>query len=131
MKNPKLWLAILVAGIVGNILDTVVQGHLLASSYAGIESMRHDTPIKYFIIGDFVGVAVLAWVMQLTVPALGMGARAGFVLGVFANFPTWHFIQLMFKGYPYSMAWLNTIYGIIWYIIIAAIIGAIAKPKAA
>jgi hypothetical protein len=122
---------VLVAGIVGNLLDIAVEGHLLAGAYSKVPSMRTDTPMTYFILGDFVAVIVLAWILQKVAPAIGMGAKAGLYLGIFASFPTWHFIQLMFKGYPYDLAWINTIYGIIWYVIVTAIIGAIAKPKAA
>ena len=130
MKNPRIWLAVLVAGIVGNLLDIAVQGHLLANAYSKVPSLRTDTPLVYYIIGDFVAVIVLAWIMQKVAPAIGMGAKAGLYLGIFVSFPTWHFIQLMFKGYPYDLTWINTIYGVIWYVIAAAIIGAIAKPKA-
>jgi hypothetical protein len=38
----------------------------------------------------------------------------------------------MFKDYPYSLAWINTIYGVVWYMIIGAILAAIMhKPLAA
>ena len=30
----------------------------------------------------------------------------------------------MFKGYPYRLAWINTIYGIVECVIIGAILGA-------
>jgi hypothetical protein len=39
----------------------------------------------------------------------------------------------MFKGYPYSLTWVSTIYGILWYVIVGAILAAVMKrtPAAA
>lgn len=137
MKNPKFWLAVLVAGIVSNALDFVVQAKWLTSAYySKIDSIRPDTPIYQFVIGGFTAVLVLAWVLDrlsssFEIGAMG-GACAGFYLGVLVNFPTFHFIFLMFKGYPYSLVWINTVYGVVWYMIIGAVLAAVMKkPQAA
>ncbi|HXQ81488.1 MAG TPA: hypothetical protein VN775_09260 [Opitutaceae bacterium] len=137
MKNPKCWLAVLVACIVGNGLDYLVQGMWLTSAYySKIDSMRTDTPIYQFVIGGLAAVLVLAWVLKRLSSSFGGGggggAVAGFYLGVLVNFPTYHFIFLTFKGYPYPLVWINTIYGIVWYMIIGAVLAAIMnKPQAA
>jgi hypothetical protein len=136
MKNSKCWLAVLVAGIVGNALDFVVQNKLLTSAYySKIDALKQDTNPGWFIFGDFVAVAVLAWAFGRLAAAIGDGAKggaaAGLTLGVLVNFPTFHFIFLTTKGYPYQLAWINTIYGILWYVVVGAIIGAIMKKPAA
>ena len=136
MNKSKCWLAVLVAGIVGNALDFVVQGKLLTDSYyAKIDSLKHDTAVGYFVLGDFVAAAVLAWAFCRLAAAIGEGVKggavAGFTLGVLVSFPTYHFIFLTTKGYPYPLAWINTIYGILWYVVAGAIIGAIMKKPAA
>ena len=133
MKTPRFWLAVIVAGIVANIMDFIVQGHLLTNAfYSKVASMRVDTKPIWYVIGDFAAVLVFAWVLDrlasLFSGAKG-GAIAGFYLGVLVNFPTWHFIFLMFKGFPYSVAWINTIYGIVEYIVIGAVLGALMTKK--
>lgn len=136
MKNPRFWLAVLVVGIVANALDFVVQGKLLTDAfYSKIDTMRQDTNPAWFIFGDFVAVTVLAWVYQRVASVFGPGAKggaaAGFSLGVLVNFPTWHFIGLMFKGVPYALVWTNTLFGIVWYVIAGALLGAmLSKPAA-
>jgi hypothetical protein len=132
VKNLNCWLAVLIAGIVAVVLDWAVQAKWLASAYySRIESMRVDAKPINFIIGDFVAVAVLAWVLTRLSSSFGSGARgganAGFYLGVLVSFPAYHFIFLTFKGYPYSLTWINTIYGVIWYMIIGAILGAVMR----
>jgi hypothetical protein len=134
MKNPRFWIAVIVAGIVANVMDYIVQGQLLTSAfYSKIESMRADTKPVWYIVGDFVAVLVFAWVL-VRLASLFSGAKgcaiAGFYLGVLVNFPTWHFIFLMFKGYAYRLAWINTVYGIIEYIVIGAVLGALMTKKA-
>jgi hypothetical protein len=95
--------------------------------------MRHDPNPAWLIFGDFVAVAVLACVYQRVASVFGAGAKggatAGFFLGVLVNFPTWHFVGLMFKGVPYALVWSNTLFGIVWYVIAGAILGQLlTKP---
>jgi hypothetical protein len=136
MKNPKFWIAVLVSGIVANVIDFVGQGQVLASAYySKIESMRMDTKPIWYIIGDFVAVLIFAWVLDRVLTVFGngwkAGAKAGFYLGVLVNFPSYHFIFLMFKGYPYRLAWINTIYGIVECVIIGALLAALMCKGAA
>jgi hypothetical protein len=144
MKNGRFWLAVLVAGVVCNAIDFVGQGQLLAHAYYSKmgDVMKMDTPVQWFVLGDFVAVLVLAWVYDKVWTAFGGGLKGGAIcglyLGVFASFPTFHFVFLMFKGYPYPLAWINTLYGIVWYVIAGAILAAVMKkavdgasPKAA
>jgi len=135
MKNLKCLLAILVAGIVGNLLDAYVQGNLLFNAYySKIDSMKHDTLAGWFIFADFVAVAVFTCVYKKVASAFSDGAKggacAGFYFGVLVSFPSFHYVYLTTKGYPYSLAWINTGWVIVWYMIIGAIVGAIMKPSA-
>lgn len=133
MKSSRFWIAVLVVGVVLNIIDFIVQGKVLTSMYyskmTGV--MNQDTPALWFVFGDFVAVLVLAWVYVKVASAFGSGLQAGaicgFYLGVLVNFPTFHFIHLMFKNYAYSLTWVNTIYGILWYVLAGAVLAAILK----
>jgi hypothetical protein len=136
VKTLKCLIAVIVAAIVGNALDFAVQAKWLGSAYySKIDSMRMDTPVSQFVFADFVGVFVLAWVLCRLSASFASGAKggatAGFYLGVLASFPAHHFTFLMFRGYPYSLVWINTVYAIVWYVIIGAILGAfMCKPAA-
>lgn len=136
MKSAKFWLAVLVAGIVANILDVIVQAHVLQGLYYSkmADLMKTDTNVGWFVFGDFVAVLILAWVYDKVGSVFGGGVKggavAGFYLGVFASFPTYHFVFLMFKGYPYGLVWVSTIYGILWYVIAGTILAAVMKKGA-
>jgi hypothetical protein len=137
MKSAKFWLAVLVAGIVANILDVIVQAHVLQGLYYSkmTDVMKADTNIGWFVFGDFVAVLVLAWVYDKAWSVFGGGLKggaiAGFYLGVLASFPAHHFVFLMFKSYPYGLAWVSTIYGILWYVIAGTILAAVMKKGVA
>ena len=136
MKSSKFWIAVVVTGIVGNILDFVVQGMILTNMYYSTmpDIFNNTTNPAWYIFGDFVGSFVLIWfydkVRGSFAEGMKGGATFGFYAGVLLNFPTWIFIHLFIKGYPYGLSWIDTIYGIIWYIIAGAIIGGLYSRKA-
>lgn len=135
MKPLKCLLAVLVAGIVANALDYVVQGQLLAHAYySKMESMRHDTAIGWFVFGDFVAVLVFACVYSRIASIFADGAKggasAGFLLGILVSFPTYQFVSWTTQGYPMALAWINTLYGVLWYTIVGAIVGAVRDKPA-
>ena len=135
MKSGRFWLAVLVTGVVVTVLDFFVQGQLLTGAYYSkmADVMKQDTPVYWFILGDFIAVLVLAWVYHKTWSAFGPGAKggavAGFYLGILVCFPAFHFIFLSFKNYPYGLAWINTIYGVIWYVIAGAVLAALMQKR--
>ncbi len=136
MNKSKCWLALLVAGLVVNALDVLVQGKLLTDAYySHLAWSRQDTPVYWFIVGDFVAVAVFIWVYGKVASAFSDGAKggacAGFVLGVLVNFPAWEFMHLMVRDFPYALTWIETVYGILWYVVMGAIVGAITKKPVA
>jgi hypothetical protein len=133
MKSSKFWLAVLVAGVVANILDYLVYTQWLGPTYmmSNPTLFRQDTNVAWYVVGDFVAVFVFAWIFNKVSGSFGStvqdGAKAGLYLGIFANFPLWIFMHLMFNGYPYSLSWISTIYGIIWYVILGAVVAAMMK----
>jgi hypothetical protein len=131
MGNPKFWVAVLAGGAVANIIDYIVMGMLLAPTFAGIESMRADTNPIWFVIGDFVSVFVLMLIYNRVyssfTPGSKGGATYGMYMGLFASFPTWIFLHLMFKGFPYGLSWLLVIYGILWGVIVGSVLGSVYK----
>lgn len=136
MKSGKFWLAVLVGGVVVNILDFLVWGLWLGPSYIMQQAIfRQDTSMVWYIIGDFVATFVFVWVYDRVAGSFGTtvkdGATAGLYLGILMSFPTFIFMYLMVKDFPYGLSWIMTIYGIIWYVILGAVVAAVMKKPAA
>jgi hypothetical protein len=136
MNVLKFLIAALVVGVVMNVLDFVVHGMILQGAYysqlTGL--FRQDAPMAWFIIGDFVVALVFVWVYDRVHGSFGGGWKGGATYGLFAgilvNFPTWLFANLMYVGFPYSLAWILTIYGILWTVIAGAVAGMLYKKEA-
>ena len=137
MKSSKFWLAVLVGGVVANIMDLAVYTQWLGPTYmaANPTLFRQDTNPGWFIFGDFVVVFVFAWVYDKVSSAFGTtpkdGMMAGLYLGILANFPYNIFLHLMFNGYPYSLSWIGVIYGVIWYMIVGYVVAMVMKKGTA
>lgn len=137
MKSSKFWIAVLVCGVVANVIDYVVYMVWLSPTYmmANPALFRQDTSPVWFILGDFVAVFVFAWVFDKVSSVFGStaqaGAKAGLYLGILVNFPTYILLNLMFNGYPYSLSWISTIYGICWYVVTGALLASMMKKSQA
>jgi len=133
MKTSRFWIAVAVGGVVANIFDYVVHGMILENAYYSkmTELMNQMANPTWYVVGDFVAVFVLAWVFDKVGGSFGGGAKGGATFGLYAgvlvNFPMGIFLHLMFKGFPYSLSWLWMVLGIIWYVIVGAILGALYK----
>lgn len=57
------------------------------------------------------------------------GARFGAITGVLVSFPAQIFIFLLINGIPYSLAWINTVFGVLWYVVAGAVAGAMNKKQ--
>jgi hypothetical protein len=73
MKSGKFWLAVLVGGVVANILDWAVYTQWLGPTYmmANPTVFRQDTSPAWYVIGDFISVFVFAWVYDKVASAFG------------------------------------------------------------
>jgi hypothetical protein len=133
MSKSKFWIAVLAGGVIANIIDYIFQAQLFTNIFYSkmTDVMRQDTNILWFVFGDFVQVFVLAWVFNKVGSVFGGGikggATCGFYLGVLVSFPTYHFFNLMFKGFSYGLTWASTIYGIAWYVVIGVVLAAMLK----
>lgn len=133
MKSGKFWLAILVSGVVMNIVDFVFQGMVMESMYyskhADVFTMT-ASPIWYILM-DFVSVFVLGWVYDKVSGSFSAGIKGGAMFGLYAgilvSFPSWIGLHLFLKGFSYKYAWFSTIYGVVWGVVAAAIIAALYK----
>ncbi len=129
--DVKKWLTIgLTLGVVANLLDVVVQGTLLAGYYGG-PPFSQENRVVWLIVGDFIAALVFTWVyLRLAPQALAGpagGATFGLYAGVLVNFPKNIFLHLLIQGFPYTLSWIWTVYGILWYVILGAIAGAMNR----
>ena len=135
MKNPKFWLAVLVGGIVANILDFVIMGGLFRETFLAIESIRPEGEIgiTWFVIGDFVAALVFMVVYDRVYSSFSPGAKGGATFGAYAgllvSFPMWIFVHMMFKGFPYGLAWELALIGIVWGALVGAVMGSIYRKS--
>lgn len=132
MKSGKFWLAVLVGGVVLNVLDFVLHGMILHSYYGGMPELFNPpgNPVS-FIIGDFVFALVFVWVYDRVYASFGGGPRGGATFGVYAgvitSFPTWFLMSFIIKGFTMDLAWIWTINGLVWSVILGAVIGSVYK----
>jgi hypothetical protein len=136
MKSGKFWLAVLVGGVVANVLDYLAYTYWLGPTFmkANTALFRTDVNVAWYFIGDFVAVFVFAFVFDKVSSVFGTtpkaGAMAGLYLGIFATFPAMIFMHLTFNGYPYGLSWASIIYGVVWYMIVGAILAFVMKKGA-
>jgi len=132
MNVKKLLLSTVVVGVVLNVLDFVVHGQILAGTYARLSGLfRSDAPLPFLVLGDFVAALVFVWVYDRVYGSFGGGPKGGATYGLYAgvlvNFPTWIFMNLLLVGFPYSLSWIWTIYGVIAALIAGAAAGVTYK----
>jgi hypothetical protein len=125
----------IVAGVLMNAFDIIVQGTLMASLYTAPVFRNPEEEIVYLVLTDFVAAFVFVWIYLKLGSAAGPGvvggATFGFYAGVLYAFPMFYAMHLLFKGYTAELAWLNTVYQVIVYVIIGATAGALNKARPA
>ncbi len=129
--NVKKWLVIgLTLGVVANLLDVVVQGTLLAGYYAR-PPFSQENRVVWLVVGDFIAALVFTWVYLRLAPQAPAGPAGGATFGLYAgvlvNFPKNIFLHLLIQGFPYALSWIWTLYGILWYVVLGAIAGAMNR----
>ena len=133
MKSTKFWMAVVAAGVVANIIDFVLHGMLLNGAYyAKLTDLfvQGGSP-TFFVIGDFVGMLVLAFVYDKVSASFDKGWKGGALFGAYVGllitFPGAIFYHLMFKGFPYALSWIWIVTGVIAYAINGAVLAAVYK----
>ncbi len=135
MKSGKFWLAVIAGGFVLNVLDFLLHGLILQNAYYAklTDVFNQGGSPAPFIIGDFVVAFVYAWVYDKVYGSFGGGLNGGSMFGLYAgvltSFPTWLFMHLVIQGFPYDLAWIWTLNGIVWSVILGAVLGTIYKKK--
>jgi hypothetical protein len=131
MNLKRILVPALVVGIVANIIDFIVHNMILKGYYEGMTIFNPEGAVGWLIFGDFVAALVFVWVYDRVQGSFAGGPAGGATYGLYAgilvNFPTWIFGSILFVGFTYGLAWVWTIYGIIWGIVCGAVMGALYK----
>ena len=127
MNAGRIIIAALVAGVVMNFIDYVSFTYLFPG-YMQMPFMNPTPPIPWLVLCDFIYALVFTVVFDRVRTSFGTGPKNGstygFYAGVLMNFPTWIFMHLIVKDWPYAYSWFSTIYGIVGAMIIGAVVGA-------
>jgi hypothetical protein len=128
MQTGKIAAAGLTAGIVANVID-FLSFTFLFKSMMTLPFMNPNPLIAVLVAGDFVAALVFVWVYDRVRGSFGPGAKGGATYGLYAgiliNFPLWIFMHVLVKDWPSSYSWFSTIYGIVWAIILGAVVGVV------
>ena len=129
MKFTTLIKLGLVAGVVLNALDFLVQGVLLSGYYVGPSFRNVDDVLPQLIALDFVAGFVFVWLYlkfgAVTGAGVAGGARFGWYAGMLYSFPMFIAMHLLFNGYSFQLAVINTIYQVAAYVVAGLAIGAL------
>ncbi len=134
MNAAKLVVAWLVVGVVMNVFDALFHGVFMMGYYQQLTFMRQDASMSLMVLADFVLALVFVIVYDRLYATsdgrVGRGAYYGFWTGVLMNFPANLMLYMMLKGFPYRLAWLFTIVGIVEMTLLGAVAGALYAKKA-
>jgi len=131
MQTGRILKTALAVGVIANIWDFAMNGYVLPALFGTPAYMKtmEQVQIPMLVAGDFVAVLVLVWFFDKVRAAFGAGAMGGadygLRAGVLINFPLWIFVNLLFNDFPYRDAWVWTVNGIIWTVIMGAATGLI------
>ena len=123
----------LVAGVVLNALDFVVQGVLLSHFYVGPSFRDVNDVLPQLVALDFVAGAVFVWLYlklgAATGAGAGGGARFGWYAGMLYSFPMFIAMHLLFNGYSFQLAMINTVYQVAAYVVAGLAVGALNRDR--
>jgi hypothetical protein len=137
--NKKLWITFIVVFIVYFILDWLVNGVLLHSTYMAEDVariMRSEAEVNsnmwMIVISDLVYTFFFTFIFSKGFENKGWmeGLRYGLYIGLMVSLPM-AYITYAVQPIPYSLALQWFIYGTLQNIIIGIVAALLYKPKAA
>ncbi len=132
--NKKVWLGFIAVFITLEVLDFIVHGVILASTYASITVWRPDMMSKIWIthLVTFIGAFFFAFIFSKGYENKGIveGLRYGLYLGI------WMSVGMAYGTYamiaiPYSLALEWFLFGVVEYVLAGAVLALVfgSKPK--
>lgn len=121
----------LVVGIVANVYDFVTNTYIFGAIMPESSIMKgmDDLAIQWLVIGDFVMALVLVWffdkVRAAFGPGAGGGAAYGLSIGIVMHFPIWIMMSVLLTDFSYGLAWMWTVTGILWAVIMGTVAGVV------
>lgn len=125
MNMRRILVGTVVLGIVGNVLDYLLNTFVFASAWAAVPFINTTPPMMWLVIGTFVQAFMFMLVWDRFSASAGHGVAGGFkfglFVGVFVTFPMHLFWAMYLSGFPYMLAWQMIIAGTVWYGILGAV----------
>lgn len=119
MNMRRILVGTVVLGIVGNVMDYLLNTFVFASAWAALPFINTAPPMMWLVIGDFVAAFMFMLMWDRFSGSVGSGPANGFKLGLFAGafvtFPMHLFWAMYLTGFPYGLAWQLIIVGMVWY----------------
>ena len=135
MNTRRILMGTIVLGIVGNVLDYLLNNYVWANTFATLPWLNPTPSLMWLVIGDFCAgfMLMLAWDRFGAVVGRGTGAglRFGLFAGAFAGFPSYLFWQMYIKDFPYTVAWGLLLASVVWYGVLGAVAGMLDGKAAA
>lgn len=135
--NKKFWISFIATYVVYEILEFLIHGVLLRSTYMSEEVMkimRPEADMKMWILYVaglfFVFFFCLIFVKGMEGKGLMEGVRFGFYVGLMVSVPM-AYATYATQPIPYTMALQWFIYGVIECIVIGAVMAQLYQTKAA
>jgi len=135
MNAKQLLRGTIVIWIVANILDWLLHGLILKSTYDSITGMVCSTGINpgWFVLGDLIMAFLFTWFygrVQAGFEKSPKGAMMyGLILAIVVSIPGNMYLAIMVNGFPYWLSWAVTLATIIQFSIYGYILGMLTKTK--
>lgn len=132
MNWPKIAIAGLVAGVVGNLYDFAMHAGIMANTYlkySEVFSQEQASPLHFFLVSICVWIAV-AILFAKTRGSWSPGWKGGAAFGAFfgiAIFFTNFYHPMVLEGFPYHLAWCWGGINLLGAIVGGSVLGAILK----
>lgn len=131
MQTGRILKTGLVVGVVANIYDFVTNTYLfpMLGEPPGMMKAMEELQIQWLVLSDFVAALVLVWVFDKVRGSFGPGAAGGMTFGMYAgvlmHFPTWIVMSIIARDFSYGTAWMWTLTGILWVVIMGTVAGVL------
>ena len=131
--NKKVWLGFVAAFVTLEVLDFIIHGVILGSTYASMTVWRTDMMSKMWIthLVTLIGAFFFAFVFSkgFENKGIGEGLRYGLYIGI------WMSVGMAYGTYamiaiPYSLALEWFLFGVVEYVIAGAVLAMVFGSKA-
>lgn len=127
MNFGRIFKTAIVVAIAYMVVDYLSLTYVMGGYFTGLTIMNPNASMVTNLILDFLAALTLVWVFDRVRGSFGAGAGGGVTFGLYAgfliHFPMWLAAHVWIRDFPYTTAWVFTIYGVIMYLVMGAVAG--------